>query len=274
MDDALHPLDRATRLLPRNDRGLDAAADVAYGNLNGPHGGATAGTLLRAVLEQGEAFGDPVALTVNLCAPIRIGPMVVKPLLRRAGKNTQHWSIETEQEGVVCATASVVMGHRPPGWTHRAARGTEVTRWHDTPVLDTRRAKLPWLDRFEFRFVEGAVDPMPHQPNETRSGRSVVWLNHNPQRSLDFVGLAALSDVFFMRIFHVRGHAGPMGSVTLTTYFHASREVLAAVGDNPLLGEADAAVFHRGFHDQTCRLWAADGALLASGTQMVWFKDQ
>lgn len=126
---------------------------------------------------------------------------------------------------------------------------------------------------FEFRFVDGAISLKPHAQGELRPAQALVWLNHKPSRKLDFVGLATLSDVFFIRIIQVRGHTGPMGTVTLTTYFHAGAEELAALGDEPLLGEANSNLFASSFHDQSCRLWASDGRLLASGTQMVWFKE-
>ena len=87
------------------------------------------------------------------------------------------------------------------------------------------------------------------------SPRTLAYIQDAPARPLDFVALAALSDAFFVRIMHARGTLQPMATVSLTTYFHVGAEELAAMGATPLIGEADAAIFHNGFADQTCALW-------------------
>ena len=64
-----------------------------------------------------------------------------------------------------------------------------------------------------------------------------------------------------------------MATVTLTTYFHLRADELAALGAVPLLGEADAAVFHGGFADQTVALWTPGGKLAANGAQLTWYRE-
>lgn len=93
-----HPLDAATALQG------DAAAAVrigrtsdAYWTFIGPFGGASAATALRAVLEHPERQGDPIAATINFCAPIGKGAFDVAPRLVRANKSSQHWSVEFRQ---------------------------------------------------------------------------------------------------------------------------------------------------------------------------------
>jgi hypothetical protein len=61
--------------------------------------------------------------------------------------------------------------------------------------------------------------------------------------------------------------------VTLTTYFHAAQAVLDANGAAPVLGVADARIFHDNFHDQDISLWTAGGVLLATGVQVAWFRE-
>ena len=96
---------------------------------------------------------------------------------------------------------------------------------------------------------------------------------NDPPRPLDFVGLAALCDIFFGRILHVRRRMVPFGTVSMTAFFHASPEDLAAQGSAPVLGVADARVFERGFHDQSAEIWSANGRLLATTHQAVYYRD-
>ena len=59
----------------------------------------------------------------------------------------------------------------------------------------------------------------------------------------------------------------------MTVHFHAAAAEIAAQGSDPLLGVADAQTFTRNFGDQTAQLWSTHGRLLATSTQMAWFKD-
>jgi hypothetical protein len=95
----------------------------------------------------------------------------------------------------------------------------------------------------------------------------------SPPRTLDFLSLAALCDVFFVRAFHVRGTLVPAGTVTMTVHFHASTAEIAAQGDAPVLGTVDAHTFTRNFGDQIAQIWSTQGRLLATTTQMTWFKE-
>ena len=64
----------------------------------------------------------------------------------------------------------------------------------------------------------------------------------------------------------------PMGTVSLTTYFHATAAEIARHGTGPVLGMAHAKRMHANFFDQHMELWARDGTLLATGTQVAWYK--
>ena len=101
---------------------------------------------------------------------------------------------------------------------------------------------------------------------------SHLWIKDNPPRPLDFLSLTAMADTFFGRIFLVRGVMAPIGTVSMTTYFHADAADLAGIGDAPLLGSADAKIFTKGFSDQTAELWSGDGQLLATSHQIVYFR--
>src|SRR3981189_1491966 len=86
----------------------------------GPFGGATAATILRALMDHPQRSGDPLALTVNFCAPIAQGPFDLDVRLVKANRSTQHWSVELTQEGAAVATfATAVFAARRPSWWHQ-----------------------------------------------------------------------------------------------------------------------------------------------------------
>ena len=91
-------------------------------------------------------------------------------------------------------------------------------------------------------------------------------------RKIDALSLLSMSDAFFARIFHVRGAVVPIGTVSLTTYFHADADDLAGKDITHVLGVADAKIFHKSYGDQNGELWSPSGRLLATTTQMTYFK--
>ena len=278
--DGLHPLDRATRLDgdPASRRRV-ATVDESYWTFIGPFGGTTAATLVRAVLEDPDRDpdGDPIAVTVNYCAPIAKGTFDIAVRLARSNRSSQHWTLEATQggDGAAVATATVVTAVRRASWSHPFATAPVLADPATLALLE-RPGALAWVQRYGMRFAEGMMEPAAggasamHEP--PRSPRSVLWLEDAPPRPLDFVSLTAMSDAFFGRIFQVIGRLPPFGTVTLTTHFHAGADELAAQGGEPLACIADARVFHRSYGDQTAELWSRRGQLLATTAQMAYFK--
>ncbi|MBV8103186.1 MAG: thioesterase family protein, partial [Hyphomicrobiales bacterium] len=118
MQGEIHALDRAARLERLSEGRYVGATNPAYANMAGPFGGATAAVLINAVMLDARRLADPIALTVNFCAPIADGGFQIETKLQRGGRTTQHWSMELVQDGAVCATASAVCGARKPVWSH------------------------------------------------------------------------------------------------------------------------------------------------------------
>lgn len=58
----------------------------------------------------------------------------------------------------------------------------------------------------------------------------------------------------------------------MTTYFHADRQQLDALGSDFVLGSAWANRFSGGYFDQSVQMWTRDGSLLATTHQIVYYK--
>ena len=270
-----HPLDLATALAgPPGDPLRTGHTSDAYWTFISPFGGASAATALRAVLEHPDCSGEPLALTINFCAPIEKGAFTVRTRRARANKSSQHWLVDFTQgasdEPVL--TASVVTALRRDTWSHQTARlPASLPPWESLAPLPNQ-GSLSWVAQYEFRFAEGGVERSDRTFDPPHSPRSVLWLRDAEPRPLDFLSLAAMSDAFFGRIFQVIGRIPPFGTVSMTTYFHASAAELVAQGSEPLAAVADARVFHRSYCDQSIELYGSGGRLLAAGTQIAYFR--
>lgn len=268
----LHPFDTACALTREAPGRYSGASPSAYWNMMGPFGGTTAATLLHAaMLEQGPAV-EPVALTVNYCAALTPGAFSVNAREVRSGKSVRHVWVDLQQGDTTMANASVVFAARRDTFAHQAAPMPDVPPPEAVPALDTGK-RLPWLQRYEMRFVRGAWQPQQQPYAEPQSPHSTLWVRDAPPRPLDHLSLAALCDVFIVRVFQVRGTFVPSGTVTMTAYFHATAAELAAQGSEPVLGVADAQMFGRNFGDQNAQIWSRQGRLLATSTQVCWFKE-
>jgi acyl-CoA thioesterase len=265
-----HPFDLATELRATGEGEWLATTSDAYWNMVGPFGGWIAALIFKAAYGDDRRQGEPLSLTVNFCAAVRKGELRIAARSARTNRSTQHWTIEMTQDDECVATGTAMFGVRPETFAHNP-----LTMPRSKPFDELDRFPAPgsgWIERYDLRFAEGNVG-WTGGGDEPGDPRSLLWIDSDPPRPLDFVGLTAMCDIFFGRIIHVRQRMVPFGTVTMTAYFHATEADLTAQGDSPLLGEANARTFDRGFHDQSAELWGKNGRLLATSHQLVYYRD-
>ncbi len=268
----MHPLDSATQLEAKGGRFSGASSD-AYWNFTGPFGGATAATLLKAAMDHPKRQNLPLSMTINYCAPVAKGAFDIEVSEKRTNRSTQHFSAEMIQDGSTVITATLVFAARPEGFFHVPTQMPVVK----TPEeIDPPKAKAPlaWIDRFDMRFASGFPQMRTNDEAPLGSARTEVWMRDEPRRRMDFLSLMNMSDAFFARPFHVLGRLIQVGTVSMTTYFHCDEADLAEVGEDYVLGVADANVFNKGYADQTAWLWSRSGRLLATSQQILYFRDK
>jgi acyl-CoA thioesterase len=263
-----HLFDDATKVTAGDSR-WQGHTSPDYWAFVGPFGGATAATILRALIDHPQRAGDPLSLTVNYCAPIAEGAFDLDVRLVKANRSSQHWCVEMTQGGDDVATlATAVFAERRPSWSQTQAAYPGASPFEETPPYT--KITVPWVKQYDFRFVEGAPDfGSKSAPPNTYSR---LWIGDHKPRKIDLLSLMSMSDAFFGRIFHAKREFVPFGTVSLTTYFHVSAEDLAAEDITRVLAVADAKIFHKSYGDQNGELWSPNGRLLATTTQIAYFK--
>ncbi|MBF6327253.1 thioesterase family protein [Nocardia transvalensis] len=236
----------------------------------GPFGGITAAMMVRAIQDDPRHLAHPVSLTVNFAGPISDGPFEIETHPVRTNRSTQHWSVTLSQNDAVTTTATAVFAERRPTWTNTeiappAAPAPDTIAPTDIPTF------VAWPGNYDMRFIEGDILDIGRGHPSTST--TTLWVRDKPTRPLDYPALAALSDIFFPRVMHRLGRLVPAGTVTLTTYFHATAPLLRAQSNHPLLATARAHHFGNGYFDQAAELWSHDGELLVTSHQLVYFKD-
>ncbi|MES2400740.1 MAG: thioesterase family protein [Pseudomonadota bacterium] len=276
-----HPFDQALALEPAGaDRPgtFTGHTSPAYWNMVGPFGGSTAATALQAVLLHPALLGEPVALTVNYAAGTTAGAFAITATPVRTNRSTQHWVISLSQldangEEQIAMTATAMTALRRDTWHQNDMPMPEVARPQDVERADMRGA-MEWLSRYEMRFARGAI-PTDWHGAEKLSPDSLtqIWVRDDVPRELDFTAITAMADVFYPRIWLRRPLRVPAGTVSMTTYFHASAAQLKEAGTGYVLAQGQAQAFRHGFFDQAAQLWSEAGTLLVTSHQLVYFKE-
>lgn len=268
---SLHPFDAAVALQMQADGSFLGHTSAAYANMVGPFGGVTAAQALNAVLQHPQRLGDPISLTVNFAAALADGPFTVTARPARTNRSTQHWVIETQQQGETVLTGTAFFGLRRDTWGADEHAMPEVPAPADVPRAGGP-TRVEWVKRYEMRFAEGAIPTEWHGADQGAS-RSRLWLREDPPRPLDFASLTAMSDVFFPRVWRRRPVLVPIGTVSMTVYYHADASLLQSTGSGYLLGQTQAQAFRNGYFDQTAQLWNEAKDLLVTSHQVVYFKE-
>ncbi|WP_019200685.1 acyl-CoA thioesterase II [Tsukamurella sp. 1534] len=263
-----HVFDEATAVEQVAPGTFRAHTHPAYNNMVGPFGGITAATVVAALQRHPEAQGHPLSLTINYAAPISEGAWDIAVTVLKTNRTNQHFTFLIDQGDGAVASGTAVFGTRRETWGDTEIAFPQVGTPEDyaeQPFPDF----IEWAKNYETRFVTGSLNI----DGPSDSSESTLWLRDKPARALDYPALASLADAFFPRAFLRRGTYLPAGTISLTTYFHASPAELDQQAGEHLLGTAVGARFGHGHFDQYAQLWGRNGTLLATTHQLVYFKD-
>ncbi|MBM7368617.1 acyl-CoA thioesterase [Gordonia hydrophobica] len=264
-----HVLDEAIALTPvgSDSRVFRAQTHPAYANMVGPFGGITAATVIHGLQQHPDVLGEPLSLTINFVAPIAYGEWDLHLDPVRTNRTNQHWVFSIRQEGVTVATGSAVFAVIRDTWADVEAAPPEAVpaaEVEPTDFLDF----IAWAKNYDKRFLVGGIVDGETADDST----STLWVRDQPERPIDFPSLASMADCFFPRIFLRHGVYMPAGTISMTTYFHATAEELAAHGTDHVLATARGSRFGHGHFDQFAELWSGE-TLLATTHQLVYYKD-
>ena len=251
------------------------ATSPAYWNMIGPYGGITAAVVTQAVMQHPQRLGEPLALTINYAAAVTAGPFRVRAQPARTNRSTQHWRVELVQDDgaggeSVSTTASLVTATRRDSFADSDVPMPAVPRPGEIARVDRSASGVAWLEQYDIRPVAGDIPT--RWDGQIADSTSQLWMRDHPPRPLDFPALAALADLFFPRVWLRRALRVPVGTVSMTVYFHADDAALAATGAGHLLGQARGQGFRHGYFDHSGQLWNEAGLLLATTHQVVYFK--
>lgn len=99
-----------------------------------------------------------------------------------------------------------------------------------------------------------------------------MWVRDVSGRPVDHLLLAYFADQYAPRSFFWGEGPRPSATISLSVYFHATDDEIAAVGDDYILNEATGTRAEYSTSGQQARLWSRGGALLATTEQLCWYR--
>jgi acyl-CoA thioesterase len=161
----------------------------------------------------------------------------------------------------VLATALAALTHRRESESHQQLQMPDAP---DPARLERIYAPPPQGLQSDIRQVTGEYD--------SGDTRGLIWVRDASGRPLDHLLLAYLADQYAPRSFFWGGGPSPSATISMSVYFHATDDELAAVGDDYILNEATGTRGEHSTSGQQARLWSRDGALLATTEQLCWYR--
>ncbi|MGH3475145.1 MAG: acyl-CoA thioesterase [Aeromicrobium sp.] len=253
-------------LRPDGDGRWIAHAEPDHQSITGMFGGWTAGVLLNAVIRTADGTAMPSAMTVNYIGAISPGDDVLVTVGHvGGGRSINHWRAEVRptNDTAVLATATVAMTARRPSPPHQQLQMPDAP---DPDSLDRVYAPSPQGLNSDLRHASGTWD------YETGDSRDCMWVRDAVGRPLDHLTLAYLADQYAPRSFYFGGGPGPSATITMSVYFHATDDEIAAVGDDYILNEATGTRGEHSTSGQQANLWRRDGTLLGTTEQLCWYR--
>ena len=260
-------LDEAVALDAAGPDVWQAHADPDHESINAMFGGWTAAVCLASVQGSSPNELTPSALTVNYIAAVAPGTHPTIHVEHLGGsRSIDHWraDLRAEGTGALQASASVVLTARRPTephlqWTRPDAPLPETLEEFHAPGTQGRQTDIRRLSGTEDAYGGGDT-------------RTSAWVRMMSGRPVDHLQLAYLADQFAPRSFYWGSGLRPSATITMSVYFHATPDDLAAAGDGYLLNEATGTRGADATSGQQARLWSQAGALLATTEQLAWYR--
>jgi acyl-CoA thioesterase len=261
-------LERALAVEPAGAGRWRGVASPDYESANGTFGGLTAALALGAIVRTADApAARPAALTVDYLDRIAPGCELELRVERvGGGRSVGFWRCEVldAASGSSLALASGVLAERRDTDGHVDIAAPAAPPPEGIEVVEA--APGPMGERTTVRPVVG------YPPFDRPDTRSLAWVQETSGRSVDHLQLAYMADHRAPRSFSWSSGPRPSATLTMSIWFHATDDELAAVGDDHLLSEAFGTRGAQGTSEEHLRLWSRHGALLASSVQLCWYR--
>lgn len=260
-------LENALKIEPVKENEWQCIASKDYEANNGMFGGWTVAMLLRSVIDNTQARGEPASITVNFLSRIEAGAkLTINTQLLKSGRSFSHWQtqISRSDNQQLLAIAFVILADRQLGGGFVESEMPQVP---GPAGLPTFQPPGGFGQRSDIGVISG-IPPL-NQPDSS----SVTWTQEISSRKIDAIQLAYLCDSYPPRIWYGRTKMCPMATVSLSLYFFATQQELEEAGTGHVLIDAIGTRGESSIYGSRANMWSENRVLLATTEQLGWYKD-
>lgn len=258
----------------RADTVLDPLGPGQYGRVVDPAWAGTSGvvgghSLALMVAAVGDALGSTdgpaqgqalVSLTSHFFRPVAVGEVTIEVEALRAGRATAMWRVAVRSEDRIAVEATAVSarpltparfdGTAPP---QVGLPGEGEEAW-DPAIGMAAHDQFRFWRRFDDRGSRQAVGG--------------GWILPRDDFPTDARLLAMASDVWFPPVLERLDGSATVVGLTHTLHLRTADVGRSVRDDEPVLVHLSTELASGGTVDETCHIWSANGALLATATQV------
>ncbi len=258
----------ATAAVGRFDRATAIAdgvvqIDGAYGGFGGAHGGYVAAIALRALTEQlDDADRAPRSLTIQLLAPVAVGPLTVAARASRSGRSMWAGSVTMEQGGQTVAVALGAFGRPAASLARRDVTMPDVPPPDECEVVELTP---PGVGSFKHVAEHRAAAP-PLPLSGAEQAELQVWMRMSEERPLDMLSACFLADAAPPALIATLTDFAPIPSAEIALHF--GPDALSPATSPWLLGVVRSRDAGDGYATEDGELWTPDRRLVALSRQL------
>jgi acyl-CoA thioesterase len=256
--------DQDTALREVEDGAYEGQIADTWWTPRGPLGGYVMALMMRGLeLAVNDEARQARAVTVYFLRPPQAGPVIVRPLVERAGRSLTTASARLEQEGASQAIAIGAFSVPWPGPLLEDAPTPEVAPPgdRDEPPRELPGAKRPAFT--ELVTMQGRFGAMPFSGADHAEAGG--WLGLREERPIDALTVLVLADAWYPAPWPRLSALAPAPTIELTVHFRSP----LPLPDSLLLGRFTSRLVRDGFFEEDGELWAPDGTLVAQSRQLA-----
>ncbi|WP_299768001.1 thioesterase family protein [uncultured Pseudoteredinibacter sp.] len=255
----LYEFDRDTELtlieqqLNRRIYSLEVSDRWSFGNA--PNGGYMAALLAKAGRLALPDHPDPISATTQFIQPAKPARAEIEVRLLRVGGRLSQTTIELQQDGQICAQATVVFSNlgKLKGVSHFQGDRPSL------PALESCQAvtgaNASFRDRVDARFFPDCAPFWPGGGSDAMSNAG--WIQMADGRPNDALSLLVFADAFPRAVAMRSGKVGWIPTVDMTV------QILQAPAEGHVACLFNTRKIHGGILEEQGELWDSEGNLVA-----------
>lgn len=259
-------VDSSTEIRREADGVFSADGSAAMVNFTSAFGGWGLALLLSAIRQEAPDAPHLAGVNATFAKAINAETFSIKADVLRTGRRAAFWrgQLSDAAKDALLVTSDFVFADLKEPDIASSRPFPSVKAFEDSSILPNTPGPI-WLKDFEQRIGLGQPFSAQEKPH------SAFWFRDPGGRPWDEKSILLVSDTPMPRTFFVDPVPRFGATVQYSLHMFTTAAELAALGNEPLLIEADSDALGRGRFTQSTYIWSSEKKLLAVSNQIAFY---